>query len=141
SLRVLARISRAASFSQNGVRTSALSLVGHDAAGRQTYHAACAAGELEIVSDEHQRRRALRVQAHQQIDNARARLAVEVAGRLVREEDRRLARERACQRYPLLLATGQLLRVVVRTVTESHALEQCARAGRELGSAAGCARE
>src|SRR5690606_22959825 len=113
--------------SQNGERTSGPSLVGRDAAGGEADDAAGAASELGVVRDEHERRLVLLVQADQQIDDARTRLAIQVAGRLVGEQDPRVVRERARDRDALLLAAGQLLWVVVDALAESDALQQRTR--------------
>ena len=55
---------------------------------------------------EHQRRTVLDVARKQQIDDVAPSLFVKVAGRLVRDQDGRMRRERARQRGPLLLAPG-----------------------------------
>ena len=44
---------------------------------------------------------------------------VEIAGRLVGNEDRRVGRQRAGQRHPLLLAAGQLRRIVVLPLAQA----------------------
>ncbi len=59
------------------------------------------------MGDEHQRRPALPVQVEHQIDDLRAGRRVEIAGRLVGEQDRRLDHEGAGERHALLLAAGQ----------------------------------
>jgi len=43
---------------------------------------------------------------------------IEIACRLIREQQQRLDRERAADRDPLLLATGQLLRVALQKIAE-----------------------
>src|SRR5690606_28740184 len=48
-------------------------------------------------------------------------LAVEVARRLVGEQEQRIVHQRACDRDALLLATGQLERTVVEAAFESDA--------------------
>ena len=52
------------------------------------------------------------------------RARVEVAGRLVGEEERRLGDQRARDRDALLLAAGELARLVVETIAEADALER-----------------
>ena len=54
----------------------------------------------------------------QQIDDLLAGGLVEIAGRLVGEQDRRIGRERARQRDALLLAAGELRRIVMQPFAE-----------------------
>ena len=65
----------------------------------------CARGEVGIVSDEYERRIGRFIQAKQQVDHAAAGLRVEIARRLIREQDARIVGERACNRNALLLTT------------------------------------
>ena len=69
-------------------------------------------------------------------EHVRARLRVEVAGGLVREQDRGLGDERPRDRDPLLLAAGELGRLVVHPVAEAEPLERLAGARVALGRAA-----
>src|SRR6185369_14560434 len=62
------------------------------------------------VRDEDDRQVPGRVQAAQQIEDRLPRLRVEVAGRLVGEDEARLGDERARDRHPLLLPARQLRR-------------------------------
>ncbi len=60
---------------------------------------------------------------------------VELAGRLVGEQDRVCGRERACDRDALLLAARQLVGIVVQPLTEPHLLQDLGRSlGRALAS-------
>ena len=59
-------------------------------------------------------RRAIDVE--QQVDDVVAGAAVEIAGRLVGEQDRRIVGERAGDRHALLLAARQLRRIVMAAV-------------------------
>ena len=63
------------------------------------------------------------------------RLGVEVAGGLIREQDRRRRHESAGDRDALLLTAGELLRLVVDAVGESDELERREGAGAALGAA------
>ena len=70
-------------------------------------------GQLRIVRDEHDRRLAGAVDVEQQIDDRVPGRAVEVAGRLVGQQDRRVVGERARDRHALLLAARELRRIVM----------------------------
>ena len=63
------------------------------------------------------------VQPLEQVEHLRRRLRVEVAGRLVADQQRRVGRERARDRHALLLAARQLGRQVVELVAEPDQLE------------------
>src|SRR5262245_35842106 len=60
--------------------------------------------EFAIVGDEHQRPSPIAMQVEQELDDLPARRAVEVPGRFVREDDRRVVGQRARNRNALLLA-------------------------------------
>ena len=60
---------------------------------------------------------------------------VEIPGRLVGQHDRRIVGERARQRDALLLAAGQLRRIVMRPAGQPDFLEQRPRAGRGIARA------
>ena len=68
------------------------------------------------------------VQIANQRENLLAGVRVEIAGRLVGEQDRRIDRQRARDRDALALAAGQLLRQVLQAVAELHQSQQLARA-------------
>ena len=82
-------------------------------------------------------RRALGVELAQQRHDLRARARVEVAGRLVGEDDRRPGDDRAGDRHALALAAGELLRAVVQAVPEPDALER-RRAARACAARPAC---
>ncbi len=89
-------------------------------------------GEIKVVGDQYQRRFLLVVELLDQLHHVLARLPVEVPSRLIGEEDPRLIGEGACERHPLLLATGKLGRVVARAIPQAHPLEERHR-GRSNG--------
>ena len=94
-------------------------------------------GELGVVRDHHERR-AVAVELAQELEDLGARAAVEVAGRLVGEDDRRVAGDRASDRHALALSAGELVRPVVRARAEPDALERGrARARRSVGGMPG----
>ena len=72
------------------------------------------------------------VAGEQQIDDLGAGRLVEIAGRLVGDEDRRLGRQRARERHALLLAAGQLRRIVVQPLASPTAASS--RAARSWAS-------
>ena len=57
---------------------------------------------------------------------------VEIPGWLVGQHDRRIVGQRARQRDALLLAAGQLRRIVMRAVGQAHLFEQRPRAGARI---------
>ena len=85
-------------------------------------------GQLRIVRHEHERRAARPVHLEQQVDDVAARRAVEVAGRLVGQQDRRVVRERPRDRHALLLAARELRRVVMAAVRQARPRRAAPRA-------------
>ena len=77
------------------------------------HHAVAASGECGVVGDENQRRAALLVTGKQQIDDLGAGRLVQIAGRLVGNEDRRPWSKCAGERHALLLTSGKLRRIVM----------------------------
>ena len=69
----------------------------------------------------------------QQIDDLLAGGFVEIAGRLVRHQDRRIGRQRAGQRDALLFATGQLGGIMMQAVAEADRGQFLRRAPRRIG--------
>ncbi len=92
-----------------------------------------AARELEIVGHDHEGRSRLAVEREQQVRHRAPSLAIEIAGRLVREEQPRAAGERARDADPLLLAAGELRGIVIHAGSEAHPREQIAGARVRLG--------
>ena len=77
-----------------------------DPAGAQPYHAVAALRQRGVVGDQHQRHAALGMLGEEQIDDLLAGRLVKIAGRLVRDQDRGIGRQRAGERDALLLAAG-----------------------------------
>src|SRR5688500_13314011 len=77
-----------------------------------------------IVRDEHDRRARFPVERLQQIENPDSRGRVEIAGRLVGEEDARRVRKRARDGNALLLSARELHREVMPTLCKANPLEQ-----------------
>ena len=71
---------------------------------------------------------ALDVAGEQQIDHLRAGGLVEIAGRLVGDQDRRIGRERAGERDALLLAAGKLRRIMMQPLGQADLGQFLARA-------------
>ena len=88
-------------------------LVAHHAALVQLDHAAAHPVHHLVVVGGDDHRRPGAVHAVQQLHDPDRGLGVEVAGRLVRQQQRRVVDERARQRHALLLAAGQLVGVAV----------------------------
>ena len=70
----------------------------------------------------------LRVEPMEQRHDVLGRRRVEVAGRLVAEQQRRLGHERACDRGALPLTTGELKRLVLHALREPDARQGLRRA-------------
>ena len=76
---------------------------------------------------------ALVLEALEDLHDLEAGPAVEVAGRLVGEQDRRLVEERAGDRDALLLAARQLIRMVLGPIGKADGVERRERAPPALG--------
>ena len=111
-------------------------VVGHNPAVGQCDDPMCAAGEREVVRDEHKRGARLAVQVLHQLDHARPSLLVQVAGWLVREKDARPVGEGARERDPLLLAARELGGVVVEPTGQPDPVQQPGRALAQLARGA-----
>ena len=85
-----------------------------------------ASGKQRIVGHDDDGR-AVGVDAIEEIGDLLARRLVELAGRLVREQERRPVRERARNRDALHLATGQLRREVIDAAGKADILEKLPR--------------
>ncbi len=86
-----------------------------------------ARGEVVVVRDEDERRAAPAVHLDHEVEDVPAVARVEVARRLVCEEDGRLVGEGARDGHALLLAARELRRVMVRAPRQLHVFEEPAR--------------
>ena len=75
----------------------------------------------------------LSVQGAQDLQHTLAALGVEIAGRLVRDEEGRLVDEGTRHRRPLQLTARHLRRKMGQTVSQPHPFGTLARPGRALG--------
>ena len=100
------------------------SVTGRPRPSRSAIVTSASRGELGIVRDQHDRRLARAIDVEQQLDDLLAGLAVEVAGRLVGEQERRIVGQRAGDRDALLLAAGELRRIVMAAVGKADFGEQ-----------------
>jgi acyl-CoA thioesterase-1 len=98
-------------------------------------HALGVLGDAGVVRHQDDGDPLLLVELLEHLQHLLARARVEVAGGLVGEQQARLVDERAGDRDALLLAAGELRRVVVEPLAEPHALQQLRRAA--LGLAVG----
>ena len=89
-----------------------------------------AASATSAVVGDQDDRAARRVELVEEGHDLGARMAVEVAGRLVGEDQRGFGDERAGDGDALLLAAGQLGRLVVEPVAQPEALERRRRPAR-----------
>src|SRR5215218_215692 len=112
--------------SRDGDRVAACRLLGRVRVQPSVAQRQCPIGDpgsVWIVRDEHDRRSPLATNAHQQLEHLLATARVEIAGRLVRQHEPRLVRERPCDRDALALAAGQARRNMVQAMPEADALE------------------
>ena len=104
--------------------------VGGDLAVGEDDDAVGVGGDLRVVGDDDDGLAELVDRRPQQVEDAVARLRVEVAGRLVGEDDGGPGDQRAGDRDPLLLAAGELGGPVGGAVGEADGLEQLVAPGR-----------
>jgi acyl-CoA thioesterase-1 len=81
-------------------------------------------GQAFVVGDQHQGGAAFLVQFEQQVADALAGVAVEVAGGFVGKQHVRFGGERAGNRHPLLFAAGELAWRVAQALAQADPLEQ-----------------
>ena len=100
--------------------------------------ASCRDGEvggLLVVRDHDDGLAVLPAQRPQQIENLVGGLAIEVAGRLVADQERRVGHQRAGDGDALLLAARELGRLVARAVREADDLQRRMRLGSRRSAA------
>ena len=78
-----------------------------------------------------------RLNLEQQVDDLLAGRAVQVAGRLVGEQDRRIVGQRARDRHALLLAARQLRRIVMAAIARARLRRAAPRPARRRRRHAG----
>ena len=84
-------------------------------------------GKPEIVGNEDATERVPPLQVFEQIDDVALGILVEVAGRLVGEQQRRCIDERAGHGNPALLPAGHAVRIGLCAIRETDAREQLVR--------------
>ena len=92
-------------------------------------------GDIGIVCDDHERDASVFAYLQQQIEHVAAVRAVEIAGRFVGEDQRRIVGQRPRDRDALLLAARQLRRIVMTAIVQSDFVEQRLRARRGIATA------
>ena len=80
------------------------------------------------MGHQHQRGSVLGIEFEQQVDDGATGLGVQVAGGLVGEQKRWPGDEGPRERDPLLLAAGQLARIVLKPLAKAHPLQDLSRA-------------
>jgi hypothetical protein len=83
----------------------------------------------QVVGRHHDRRPESRRHVSKDVEHAGRRGAVELAGRLIGEQQRGVVRERDGDRSALLLPAGELRGQVVRTLAQTDEFEQLLRGG------------
>ena len=86
-----------------------------------------ALGRVRIVRHHDDRLAVLAVERLQQVEDLVAGLAIEIAGRLVAEQQRRVGDDGARDADALFLAAGELPRVVLRAIGQADDLQRDAR--------------
>src|SRR5579872_2272123 len=81
-----------------------------------------------LVRDEHDRDAAIVLEALEDVHDLDAGAAVEISGGLVREQDRRIVQQRPRDGDPLLLAAGQLIRMMIDAIGKADGVERLQRA-------------
>src|SRR5437660_9754370 len=79
--------------------------------------------EVQIVSYMNRSKIARAVQVLNKAHDHIARLVIEAAGRLIRQEDFWIADEGACQNHPLLFASGQFSGPMGSAIFKAHFIE------------------
>src|SRR5713101_3923965 len=80
--------------------------------------------DVVLMRHKHHRQPLLLVQPLQDVHDLYRRAAVEVPGRLIRQQDRRPVHQRPGDGHPLLLPAGELAGVVLRPVGQTHSFER-----------------
>ena len=96
----------------------------HEPALVQVQHVARVIGRFRIVRHHDDGLAVFAIQQRKQVEDLVGGVAVEVAGRFVADQQRRIGDERARDRDALLLAAGQFARLVARAVREPDDLQR-----------------
>ena len=81
-------------------------------------------GDVRLVRDEHDRQALLAVEPLEDVHHLDARARIEVAGRLVGQQQLRVVHERAGNRHALLLAAGQLVRMMAEPFAQADGAQR-----------------
>src|SRR5258705_13934259 len=98
-------------------------VVGHQSVAERN-HARAVFGDVRLVRHEDDGDAALDVEALEDAHHLEARLRVEIAGRLVGEQQRRVVHQGPRDGDTLLLAAGELIRMVAKPVAEAYGLQR-----------------
>ena len=102
-----------------------------DPAVHNVDRAMCVGGHLGIVRHQHDGD-PFGVELLEHPQDFHAGVRIEVAGRLVGQDQRRVVDQRTADRHPLLLSAGHLRRLVIGPIGQAHAI-QAARLGQPAG--------
>src|SRR6185312_1680807 len=105
------------------VRSSTRHLILNDLAVAHVHDAPRRAGEALVVRHDHDGR-SIGIQPAEERDDLLAGSCVQLTSRLIGEEQRRTIRERARDRDPLLLSSGQLRWPMTHAITQIHVTQQ-----------------
>src|SRR5678816_3211305 len=94
----------------------------------ERHHAGGIFGDIRLVRDEDDRDAALDVQPLEDVHHVNAGACIEVAGRLVGKQQRRLVDQRTCNRHALLLPARELIRMMAHAIPEADGLQRLGRA-------------
>ena len=112
----------------DGARPTAVGRVGSDPSrtrpSRIRTTRSQAVADLGVVGDEDERLAVLAVEPAEEGEDLGRALRVEVAGRLVGEDERRPVHQRSGDRHPLLLAAGELGRAMVASAGQPDEVER-----------------
>src|SRR5207302_9016500 len=92
--------------------------------------------DVGVVGGDHERESELLLKRHDQVQDARAGVGVEIPGWLIAEQQSRSLCERARDRHALSLAARELRRKVVELAAEPDELQKIGGAERRLGAVA-----
>src|SRR4051812_4163718 len=107
-------------------------LIAHHQAVTEADRAPRPRRDVLLVGDDHDRPAGF-VEVLEDVEHLRRGVRVEVAGRLVGEDDRRVGDDRAGDRDPLLLAAGELGRLVVHPLGHADHVQRAQGTGATVG--------